>query len=147
MSFIEYNNLSCLPVTYMLYNYLYCDMTRTMYIIKLKSVRTPVKLCDNIYFVQRYITQENLILSFCWVFLHAKHFSKICVQINYLTGNFIPNKMLLSCFKSSYPPHLEKYDAGFDLQYLHYSREAMHRFRTSNNAKSNPEIKGRNSIF
>jgi hypothetical protein len=27
------------------------------------------------------------------------------------------------------------------------SREAMHRFRTSNNAKSNPEIKGRNSIF
>ena len=28
-----------------------------------------------------------------------------------------------------------------------YSREATHRFRTSNNAKSNPEIKGRNSIF
>jgi hypothetical protein len=27
------------------------------------------------------------------------------------------------------------------------SREATHRFRTSNNAKSNPEIKGRNSIF
>jgi hypothetical protein len=27
------------------------------------------------------------------------------------------------------------------------SREAMQRFRTSNNAKSNPEIKGRNSIF
>ena len=26
------------------------------------------------------------------------------------------------------------------------SREATHRFRTSNNAKSNPEIKGRNSI-
>ena len=30
---------------------------------------------------------------------------------------------------------------------LIYSREATHRFRTSNNAKSNPEIKGRNSIF
>ena len=29
----------------------------------------------------------------------------------------------------------------------YYSREATHRFRTSNNAKSNPEIKGRNSIF
>ena len=28
-----------------------------------------------------------------------------------------------------------------------YSREATHRFRTSNNAKSNPEIKGCNSIF
>jgi hypothetical protein len=28
-----------------------------------------------------------------------------------------------------------------------FSREAMHRFRISNNAKSNPEIKGRNSIF
>ena len=28
-----------------------------------------------------------------------------------------------------------------------YSREATHRFRTSINAKSNPEIKGRNSIF
>jgi hypothetical protein len=28
-----------------------------------------------------------------------------------------------------------------------YSREATHRFRTSNIAKSNPEIKGRNSIF
>ena len=28
-----------------------------------------------------------------------------------------------------------------------HSREATHRFRTSNNAKSNPEIKGRNSIF
>jgi hypothetical protein len=27
------------------------------------------------------------------------------------------------------------------------SREATHRFRTSNNAKSNPEIKGRNSIL
>jgi hypothetical protein len=27
------------------------------------------------------------------------------------------------------------------------SREATHRFRTSNNGKSNPEIKGRNSIF
>ena len=27
------------------------------------------------------------------------------------------------------------------------NRKAMHRFRTSNNAKSNPEIKGRNSIF
>ena len=27
------------------------------------------------------------------------------------------------------------------------SREATHRFRTSNNAKSSPEIKGRNSIF
>jgi hypothetical protein len=27
------------------------------------------------------------------------------------------------------------------------SWEATHRFRTSNNAKSNPEIKGRNSIF
>ena len=27
------------------------------------------------------------------------------------------------------------------------SREATHRFRTSNNVKSNPEIKGRNSIF
>jgi hypothetical protein len=26
------------------------------------------------------------------------------------------------------------------------SREAMHRFRTSNNAKYNPEIKGRSSI-
>jgi hypothetical protein len=26
------------------------------------------------------------------------------------------------------------------------SREATHRFRTSNNAKSNPEIKGSNSI-
>jgi hypothetical protein len=26
-------------------------------------------------------------------------------------------------------------------------RETMHRFRTSNNAKSNPEINGRNSIF
>jgi hypothetical protein len=31
--------------------------------------------------------------------------------------------------------------------FLPYSREATHRFRTSNNAKSNPEIKGRNSIF
>jgi hypothetical protein len=30
---------------------------------------------------------------------------------------------------------------------LWISREATHRFRTSNNAKSNPEIKGRNSIF
>ena len=30
---------------------------------------------------------------------------------------------------------------------VHNSREATHRFRTSNNAKSNPEIKGRNSIF
>jgi hypothetical protein len=28
-----------------------------------------------------------------------------------------------------------------------YSREATHRFRTSSNAKSNPEIKGRNSII
>jgi hypothetical protein len=27
------------------------------------------------------------------------------------------------------------------------SRETTHRFRTSNNAKSNPEINGRNSIF
>jgi hypothetical protein len=27
------------------------------------------------------------------------------------------------------------------------SREATHRFRTPNNAKSNPEIKGRNCIF
>jgi predicted naringenin-chalcone synthase len=32
-------------------------------------------------------------------------------------------------------------------QYNQFSREATHRFRTSNNAKSNPEIKGRNSIF
>ena len=32
-------------------------------------------------------------------------------------------------------------------QDIHISREATHRFRTSNNAKSNPEIKGRNSIF
>ena len=30
---------------------------------------------------------------------------------------------------------------------LTLSREATHIFRTSNNAKSNPEIKGRNSIF
>jgi hypothetical protein len=30
---------------------------------------------------------------------------------------------------------------------LFISREATHRLRTSNNAKSNPEIKGRNSIF
>jgi hypothetical protein len=30
---------------------------------------------------------------------------------------------------------------------FYISREATHRFRTSNNAKSNPEIKGRNSIF
>jgi hypothetical protein len=36
--------------------------------------------------------------------------------------------------------------AGWELE-RSYSREATHRFRTSNNAKSNPEIKGRNSIF
>ena len=34
-----------------------------------------------------------------------------------------------------------------DILIYWYSREATHRFRTSNNAKSNPEIKGRNSIF
>ena len=36
----------------------------------------------------------------------------------------------------------------FDIENkMWFSREATHRFRTSNNAKSNPEIKGRNSIF
>jgi hypothetical protein len=33
------------------------------------------------------------------------------------------------------------------IRYFTNSREATHRFRTSNNAKSNPEIKGRNSKF
>ena len=31
--------------------------------------------------------------------------------------------------------------------YMYTSRDATYRFRTSNNAKSNPEIKGCNSIF
>ena len=35
----------------------------------------------------------------------------------------------------------------FAVEKEHHSREATHRFRTSNNAKSNPEIKGRNSIL
>ena len=37
-------------------------------------------------------------------------------------------------------------DTNFNLFWV-FSREATHRFSTSNNAKSNPEIKGRNSIF
>jgi hypothetical protein len=37
-------------------------------------------------------------------------------------------------------------DIYFSKDYV-ISREATHRFRTSNNAKSNPEIKGRNSIL
>ena len=48
-------------------------------------------------------------------------------------------------------PKQEKYSlfctSIIDLFYNSLSREATHRFRTSNNAKSNPEIKGRNSIF
>jgi hypothetical protein len=44
-------------------------------------------------------------------------------------------------------PHI-KLMISDNVEFLRYcSREATHRFRTSNNAKSNPEIKGRNSIF
>ena len=70
----------------------------TCYVHNQVKIITSVKLSENIYFVQRYINLENFNFYFLlfFFFLTCKTFSKICVQINYLHGNFIPDKMLLS---------------------------------------------------
>jgi hypothetical protein len=77
----------------------------TCYVHNQVKINTSVKLSENIYFVQRYINLENFNFYFLlfFFFFTCKTFSKICVQINYLTlGISYPTK----CYYHPLNPHI-----------------------------------------